>query len=204
MDGYEEFPSADGVPPGWGEYLPPVATDSRKLLSGASPPDEPGASEASVPLAPWAGQNAPVPNWQQQPAATMAMVPQGQRYRPYDAVGDPPSPPEASTSHMLGLATVAVAVGAAVGLHYGGPFGGLAGSMIGGAAVNAYRAVAFYRQGTPEADHEAKVSGAYAVLAAAGGGYLSYRMSSSSPPRRRNPVAEDEDEPTSCRPRPVG
>jgi hypothetical protein len=125
---------------------------------------------------------------------------------PYEAVGDVSPPPEASTSHMLGLATVAVAVGAAVGLNYGGPFGGLAGSILGGAAVNAYRAVAFYRQGTQEGDHEAKVSGAYAVLAAAGGGYLAYRMSTSSPPRRRNPSPTDDDEgeTTPCRPRRVG
>jgi hypothetical protein len=134
----------------------------------------------------------------------MAMAPIAQS--PY-GMGEPDPPPEASTSHMLGLATVAVAVGAAVGLHYGGPFGGLAGSMLGGAAINAYRAVAFYRQGTPEADHEAKVSGAYAVLAAAGGGYLSYRMASSPPPRRRNPSPADDDDDdgsTACRPRPVG
>jgi hypothetical protein len=116
------------------------------------------------------------------------------------------TPPEASTSHMLGLATVAVAVGAAIGIHYGGPFGGLAGSILGGAAVNTYRAVAFYRQGTPEGDHEAKVSGAYAVLAAAGGGYLSYRIAQGDPPRRRNPTqqVDDDDEPARCRPRPVG
>jgi hypothetical protein len=107
---------------------------------------------------------------------------------------------------MLGLATVAVAVGAAVGVYYGGPFGGVAGSMLGGAAINAYRALAFYRQGTPEADREAKISGAYAVIAAAGGGYLSYRVAgSAAPPRRRNPEVEsEEDEGTRCRPRPVG
>jgi hypothetical protein len=125
------------------------------------------------------------------------------------AVGDDP-PPEATPSHMLGLTTLSVATGVAVGAYYGGVLGSIAGSFFGGAIVNAYRAMAFYRQGSPDGDHEAKVSATYALLAAAAGGYVSYKYVKPRHPGRfdENPAGggddDDGDQPTSCRPRPSG
>ena len=207
MAGFEDFDASsypstpdDGLPPGWGgAYVPPPPAHGTPPLLLA-PTEEPENSVMER-VAPWAGQ-AVVPNWQQ-PVSPVQVPYDGGGYPvPAEQLGEPDLP-VIPTSHMLGLATVLVAAGAAVGLHYGGPFGGLAGSLLGGAVANGYRAVSYYRQGTPDADKEAKISAAYAVIAAAGGGYLSYKFAGD---KRRRPNPPDDDDPPRerCRPRPVG
>lgn len=74
-------------------------------------------------------------------------------------------------AHMLGLALIAVGAGAYAGARYAGVFGGIAGSLFGGAAVNAIRAARSVSRGSPDADHEAIVSGTFAL---AGAGLASY------------------------------
>lgn len=78
-------------------------------------------------------------------------------------------------SHMLGIALGAVAIGAVVGWKYAGPLGGLAGGLLGGAAVNGFRAAKSITHGTPDSDKEAAVSGTYAVAGAGAAIYLLYR-----------------------------
>lgn len=78
--------------------------------------------------------------------------------------------------HMLGLSLIGVALGAAVGTYYGGVYGGLAGSLFGGAALNAYRAFSYFKEGTEEADKEAKVSGTYALGASALGAVIWHQL----------------------------
>lgn len=78
--------------------------------------------------------------------------------------------------HMLGLSLIGVALGAAVGTYYGGVYGGLAGSLFGGAALNAYRAFSYFKEGTEDADKEAKVSGTYALGASALGAVIWHQL----------------------------
>ncbi len=120
-------------------------------------------------------------------------------------------------AHMLGLSVVTVAIGAVLGTKYGGLYGGIAGSLFAGAAINAYRALSYYKQGDEESDKEAKVSGTYAVGAAAIGAVLWTKLASKSGAYERNfdggyDDDDDDDEPepvtanpaTSCDIRPVG
>lgn len=106
--------------------------------------------------------------------------------------------------HMLGLSTVAVGLAAIVGANYGGVYGGLAGSLFGGAGINAWRAIAQLREGTPEGKHEALVSGTYAFLAAAIGGFVAYKSASGATffghPAKCNTANSN---PSRCRFRPI-
>jgi len=68
-------------------------------------------------------------------------------------------------SHLLGLSVLAVTIGAIVGMKYGGPYGGVAGTAFAGGAVNGYRALRYFQEGTDESTAEATVSGTYALLA---------------------------------------
>ena len=77
--------------------------------------------------------------------------------------------------HTLGLALLLVSAGTAVGLSYGGMFGGVAGGLYGGSVINAIRAARCVTHGTAQSDHEALVSGTYAVACAGLATYLLYR-----------------------------
>jgi hypothetical protein len=226
MEGFEDYdpsstfdlPSSDGMPPAWGEgYVPPPPPpNAAKIVSPSTTEhgNPVGGARAMAQIAPWAGTQPMLPNWQQ-PAMVGPPMEYGgydQAYGPppYAPVGEVEPPPNATPGHMLGLSLLSVTAGAAVGFHYAGVLGGFAGSLIGGALVNAYRAVSFYREGNPDADREAKISGAYAAIAAGGGGYLAYRAQTSAGGgrggMRRNPEPEDEDDGgrETCRPRRVG
>lgn len=97
----------------------------------------------------------------------------GQQMGPHRSFGAAPG-----SSHMLGIALGAVAVGAVVGWKYAGLLGGLAGGLLGGAAVNGFRAAKSITEGTSDADKEAAVSGTYAVAGAGAAIYLLYRATS--------------------------
>ena len=145
-------------------------------------------------FAPWAGAVAQQYQQQANQLVQQQLYAQQMQRGPMPGTGDIEPPGEAKASHLFGLATVLVGTGAAIGFYYGGAFGGLAGSLFGGAAVNAYRAYAYYRMGGgPEADAEAKVSGTYAVIAA---GLASYLAAKHVTPRHAtaNPDAEPEPE----------
>jgi hypothetical protein len=109
---------------------------------------------------------------------------------------------------MLGLSIIVPGISALVGYKYGGIFGAMAASLFGGSAVNAYRAIHFYKFGTEDADREARISATYALLAGALGGVVWYKAAQRppeylanedepepepaivpTPPRRRRPVA---------------
>ena len=93
--------------------------------------------------------------------------------------------------HMVGLSILLAVGGAAIGYTKGGPYGALAGSLFGGAAVNAYRAIKFYMDGSEDGAREAVVSGTYALVAAAGGGFLWYKfVHEKHEPVRENPGCE--------------
>jgi hypothetical protein len=107
---------------------------------------------------------------------------------------DHPVPVE--NGHTLGLALLMSGVGSLVGLHYAGLYGGAAGVLYGGATVNAVRAGRNLLAGTPEADHEAAVSGTYAVLCA---GLASWILWKTLPQRKarhavKNPATEPEED----------
>jgi len=119
---------------------------------------------------------------------------------PYFGPMQPPQPVRAvngmgdaaslQTRHTLGLSLFLVPLVGAGGLYAGGPFGGVAGVFLGGALVNAYRAVRNVTAGNPDADREAMISGTYAVLGAAVGGYIAWRVyeAKHSKPATRSPV----------------
>lgn len=120
---------------------------------------------------------------------------------------------EHEMAHTLGLSVIGVAIGATLGVKYGGLYGGIAGSLFAGAVVNAYRAFSHYKEGTEEDDAEAKVSGTYAVGAAAIGAVLWTKLASQSATYERNFDYEDDDDdepervtgnPADCDIRPVG
>ena len=79
-------------------------------------------------------------------------------------------------SNTLGLSILGMAAGALIGSYYGGVFGGIAGSLFFGSGINAVKAFSAYKQGTPDAEKEAKVSGTYAVAAGALGGLVWYKL----------------------------
>jgi hypothetical protein len=101
---------------------------------------------------------------------------------------------EHEMAHTLGLSVISVAVGATLGVKYGGLYGGIAGSLFAGAVVNAYRAFSHYKEGTEEDDAEAKVSGTYAVGAAAIGAVLWTKLASKSAAYERNYDDDDDDD----------
>jgi len=185
---------------------PPAPIHSQESQMGFQQGARSVPSEPYQPFAPWAGAQ------QQQQAHEiveqhMAMATPGRG--PVQAYGELEPPGEARASHLFGLATVLVGTGAAIGFYYGGAFGGLAGSLFGGASVNAYRAFAFYRMGSPEADNEAKVSGTYAVIAAGLAGYLAYkhakpRVATANPEAEEETEQQGQGEQESCATRPVG
>lgn len=86
------------------------------------------------------------------------------------------NPEIATRGHMLGFTTLASGLGMLLGVRLGGGYGAVAGSLFAGAAVNAYRAAIYVRQGTSEAKKEAAISGTYALLAAGVGGYVLYKF----------------------------
>jgi len=97
------------------------------------------------------------------------------------------------SGHMLGMSTIVVGLATLIGYRYGGVWGGLAGSFFGGSALNGYRAAAYAWEGNQQSDHEAIVSGTYALLAAGIGGYIAYRThTSSGAPVRVNPSEREE------------
>jgi hypothetical protein len=160
--------------------------------SGVVPPSESQPeswqpSGGQLPFAPAA--TAPEPSWG--PGVVGAM-PYG--YAPSYPLAQnetqeasPAAPPQPIGSHVLGIVTIAVGVGAAVGTYYGGPFGGVAGSLFGGAIANVYKAGAAYRSGSPDGDHEAKVSASYAIMSAALGGWVAYKFAKPRHGFRANP-----------------
>lgn len=100
-------------------------------------------------------------------------------------------PPE--HAHTLGVSVVSVAVGTVLGARYGGIYGGLAGGLFAGAAVNAYRAMTHFKQGSAESDREAKVSGTYAVGAAAIGAVIWAKLAKGPMPFTANKKASRDD-----------
>lgn len=78
-------------------------------------------------------------------------------------------------SNLLGVSIITLLVGAGVGHHFGGAVGGIVGFLGAGAAVNTYRAVKGYTQGSPEGDAEARVAGTFAVVGAAAAGGIAYK-----------------------------
>ncbi len=115
------------------------------------------------------------------------------------------SPINNENAHMLGLSVLLVGVGTWLGVKYaGGIFGGLAGSLLAGGAINAYRAVKYYREGSLESDAEAKVSGTYAVISAGVGLYLLTQHSTKYKSRasrfNENSLDEEESSPESILP----
>jgi hypothetical protein len=101
---------------------------------------------------------------------------------------------EHETAHTLGLSVISVAMAAVLGVKYGGLYGGIAGSLFAGAAVNAYRAFSYYKEGDEESDAEAKVSGTYAVGAAVIGAVLWTKLASKSLTYERNFEMDDDDD----------
>lgn len=77
--------------------------------------------------------------------------------------------------HMLGVATIATALGMLAGVRLGGAYGVVAGSLFAGAAVNGYRAASYGSAGGYENRREAVISGTYAVLAALLGGAVVWK-----------------------------
>jgi len=107
----------------------------------------------------------------------------------------------------LGLTLIAVAGGSLAGAYYGGGYGAVAGGLAGGAAVNAFRAFSHVKQGLPESDKEAAVSGTYAVGAGVVAGVIwaklvEPRSATANPKRNKNDdTSWDSDD---CDIRPVG
>lgn len=177
-----------------------------------------GVAPPPMPLMPAAGPAAVVaPNGQRPgqmvvrgapPGYPHQMMPPGYQQHPMQ-VGVMPQ----EGSHMLGLSALAVGLGAIVGYRYGGIYGSFAGSLFGGAAVNAYRALYYYKEGTPEGDKEAAASATYAALTIAMGGYLAatkVKPTAAAAAALPNPPTEEQDdepivEPAGpCALRPVG
>lgn len=107
----------------------------------------------------------------------------------------------------LGLTLVAVAGGTLVGAYYGGAYGALAGSLFGGAAVSTFRAMSHVKEGLPESDKEAAISGTYAVGATIVGGVIWAKLVQSRESTTRNPSRRKkkyDDNPDECDIRPVG
>lgn len=86
------------------------------------------------------------------------------------------NPEFATRGHMLGFTTLASGLGMLLGVRLGGGYGAVAGSLFAGAAVNAYRAALYVREGTQQGKKEAAISGTYALLAAGVGGYVLYKF----------------------------
>jgi len=118
------------------------------------------------------------------------MVPPGAYQK---ALGQDPG-----AGHMLGLSVVAVGAGTAVGANYGGMYGAIAGALFGGAIMNGVRAYQNFRLGTPEGAHEAKVSGAWTLLALGVGIYFAAKAEADESlvglGAARNPEEEEEEE----------
>lgn len=177
---------------------------------GGTPVDVPALPQLQ-PVAPPAVAMQPPPGY---PPPGMQMMPPG--------YGQPGMPMPVGVmpqegSHMLGLSALAVGGGAVLGYRYGGLWGSFAGGLLGGAAVNAYRALYYYKEGSEEGDKEAAVSATYAALTAAVGGYLiaTKKMvpvpdgATPNPPGGDDGRDEDEDEdegvpPGPCAMRPAG
>lgn len=108
-------------------------------------------------------------------------------------------------AHLLGMSVVGLGVGSVVGYRYGGGYGALAGGLFVGAAINAYRAIHYFKQGGPSDDKEAQVSGFYALAGAAVGAYV---WSKAQPRYASNPRDDDhDDDPVTANPcgiRPAG
>lgn len=115
------------------------------------------------------------------------------------------NPEIATRGHMLGFTTLASGLGMLLGVRLGGGYGAVAGSLFAGAAVNAYRAAVYVRQGTREAKKEAAISGTYALLAAGVGGYVLYKFRpgttskiATANPRDDGPSCLTKNQPRNC------
>lgn len=75
-------------------------------------------------------------------------------------------------AHALGLSFLLPSAGAIIGYKVGGLWGSAAGTLVGGAAVNGIHAAYFLRTKTPEAKHQAMVSGVYAALGLGFAGWI--------------------------------
>lgn len=75
-------------------------------------------------------------------------------------------------AHALGLSFLIPGIATVVGYKYGGPWGSAAGAFAGGAAVNGIHAVNFLRRKTPEAKHQAMISGVYAAVGLGCAGWI--------------------------------
>jgi hypothetical protein len=115
------------------------------------------------------GANQPIRDVYDAPVPQMpALPPPGPAPMYGQAIGEIPQ----EGAHTLGLSLLAIAGGIAVGAKTGGLPGAAAGSLFAGAAVNALRAVAYFKEGTDEDDREGRVSALYGVIGAVGGGVL--------------------------------
>jgi hypothetical protein len=183
------------MPNAYGAYqLPPSAGDNPSDAFDDWKPDDDAGGTLSMPMvpsvvgdiqqhnplldAPPQQQLAPAPGdgplpWPPPPGAIRgAAAGFGMR-----GMGDPESLEQA---HMLGLALIAVGAGAYAGARYAGVMGGIAGSLFGGAAVNAIRAARNVAKGNSEADHEAVVSGTFALAGAGLASYILYKAKGDS------------------------
>jgi len=98
-------------------------------------------------------------------------------------------------SHLLGLSVLAVTIGAIAGMKYGGPYGGVAGTAFAGGAVNGYRALRYFQEGTDESTAEATVSGTYALLAFGIGALVWHKLANpEEKPYKANAEAPPTDE----------
>lgn len=202
-----------GSPPAWGEIElpdgpyaePTVASAAESSPVATAPQYDPGPSRAPMDAAPAApAPQVSLPMGSGGPAPARSVPVSAPQYLVHGA--PPPLGPVDPGGHLLGVSTLLVGVGGLLGIRFGGLYGGVAGSLFGGAAVNAYRAVTFGLQGTPEADREMVVSGTYALLVAAVGGYVTWKIDGKAKGAKAtpNPKAPSRNERRNCDLRPVG
>lgn len=186
LDGTSGIESTNGMGPVPMWTGPPPPGAARRMPHGQQQAVMPAAPASPLPVQP--GGYGP-------PSAVDVRYEQGGPlpigYAGYGpAMGDD-RPVPVENGHTLGLALLMSGVGSLVGLHYGGLYGGAAGVLYGGATVNAVRAGRNLLAGTPEADHEAAVSGTYAVLCAGLASWILWRTLPQRKTRHaKNPTSE--------------
>lgn len=173
--------------------------DSFDPSAMASPPQ--AASAPSPPLLPPAAHHAPPPPPQRgAPVAPYAgPPPMLQPMGPYGATPFAPAPGE---GHNLGVQLIVLGLGTAGGALLAHQqrgsvtMGSIAGSFAAGAAVNLFRAWSHWRQGTPDGDREAAISGTYGVIAGGLAGFFWWKFvaSETRPSRAAVPNPDDGDE----------
>jgi hypothetical protein len=166
-DDFAAFDDGGGLPAAYPEY-------------GVSPQLEPvqhpdyvgGAGEAQAPLGP-PEHHSMMTHGVQNDVYAAAMP---QRPRP-PAPGEMPFNAQAvgqapSGAGTLGASLLAVTIGGVAGGKYGGWAGAGAGVLFAGAAINAYRAMKSYKDGSDAGDKEGRVSALYTLVGAGGGAFL--------------------------------